>query len=103
MYPTLKLADVYAAIVYHLRYRQQIQDYLDARRRRGEETRRMTKAVAGGAGNSPTITPATCQLNFGNQKVKITTTGSSPESSLGQRRTLGCVENTIRDARHSVE
>ncbi|HUG71749.1 MAG TPA: DUF433 domain-containing protein [Pirellulaceae bacterium] len=40
MYPTLKLADVYAAIAYYLRHRQEIQEYLDARGRRAEETRR---------------------------------------------------------------
>lgn len=39
MYPTLKLADVYAAIAYYLRHRQAILDYLDARGQRAEETR----------------------------------------------------------------
>ena len=44
MYPTVKLADVYAAIAYYLRHRQEIQDYLDARGRRAEETRRMIQS-----------------------------------------------------------
>ncbi len=44
MYPTLELADVYAAIAYYLRHRQEIQDYLDARGRRAEETRRMIQS-----------------------------------------------------------
>jgi len=44
MYPTLELADVYAAIAYYLRHRQEIQDYLDARGRRAEETRQMIQS-----------------------------------------------------------
>jgi len=44
MYSTLKLADVYAAIAYYLRHRQVIHDYLDARARRAEETRRMIQS-----------------------------------------------------------
>jgi hypothetical protein len=36
MYSTLKLADVYAAIAYYLRHRQEIRDYLAERERRGE-------------------------------------------------------------------
>ena len=44
MYSTLQLADVYAAIAYYLRHRQEIQDYLVARDRRAEETRRMIQS-----------------------------------------------------------
>jgi uncharacterized protein (DUF433 family) len=44
MYPTLKLADVYAAIAYYLRHGQEIRDYLDARTRRAEETRQMIQS-----------------------------------------------------------
>ena len=36
MYSTLKLADVYAAIAYYLRHRQEIRDYLEERERRAE-------------------------------------------------------------------
>ena len=39
MYSTLKLADVYAAIAYYLRHRQEVQDYLAARQRRAEVLR----------------------------------------------------------------
>ena len=44
MYPTLKLVDVYAVIAYYLRHRQEIRDYLEARGRRAEETRRVIQA-----------------------------------------------------------
>jgi uncharacterized protein (DUF433 family) len=44
MYPTLKLADVYAAIAYYLRHRQEIRGYLETRERRAEETRRMIQS-----------------------------------------------------------
>lgn len=39
-YPTLELADVYAAISYYLRRRDDVEDYLREGRRQAEETRK---------------------------------------------------------------
>ena len=44
MYSTLKLADVYAAIAYYLRHRQEIRDYLEERERRAEVIRQSFQA-----------------------------------------------------------
>lgn len=39
-YPSVALADIYAAITFYLRHREDVQAYLDERRRRGDEVRR---------------------------------------------------------------
>ena len=39
-YPTVALADIYAAITFYLRHREEVEAYLDERRWRGEEVRR---------------------------------------------------------------
>ena len=44
MYSTLKLADVYAAIAYYLRHRQEIRDYLQERERRSDVVRQSFQA-----------------------------------------------------------
>ncbi len=44
MYSTLRLADVYAAIAYYLRHRQEIRDYLATRERRAEIIRQSFQA-----------------------------------------------------------
>jgi uncharacterized protein (DUF433 family) len=41
-YPTLNLADVYAAIAYYLRHRKEVDEYLQARR---EEAERMQQEI----------------------------------------------------------
>ena len=45
MYSTLKLADVYAAIAYYLRHRQEIRDYLAQRERRAAVIRQSSQAM----------------------------------------------------------
>jgi uncharacterized protein (DUF433 family) len=44
-YPTLDLADVYGVIAYYLRYRQEIDDYLLARRQEADNLRREIEAA----------------------------------------------------------
>jgi uncharacterized protein (DUF433 family) len=44
-YPTLALADVYGVIAYYLRHRQEIDDYLRARRQEAEELRQEIEAT----------------------------------------------------------
>jgi uncharacterized protein (DUF433 family) len=44
MYSTLNLVDVYGAITYYLRHRQEVQDYLLDRGRRSEEIRHLIQA-----------------------------------------------------------
>jgi uncharacterized protein (DUF433 family) len=39
-YPTVALVDIYAAITFYLRHREEIEAYLDQRRRQGEAVRR---------------------------------------------------------------
>jgi uncharacterized protein (DUF433 family) len=43
-YPSLKLADVYAVITYYLWHRQEIDAYLEERRRQAEELREQIEA-----------------------------------------------------------
>jgi uncharacterized protein (DUF433 family) len=43
-YPTLDLADVYAAIAYYLRHRQEVDEYLQARREEAEQLRQAIEA-----------------------------------------------------------
>jgi len=43
-YPSLKLADVYAAIAYYLSHLAEVNAYLDERERRSEEARREEEA-----------------------------------------------------------
>jgi uncharacterized protein (DUF433 family) len=43
-YPTLNLADVYGAIAYYLRHRQEIDEYIEGRRAEAEELRRQIEA-----------------------------------------------------------
>lgn len=43
-YPTLDLADVYATIAYYLRHREEVDAYLQARRKEAEELRHMIEA-----------------------------------------------------------
>lgn len=40
MYSTLNLSDVYAVIAWYLRHRPEVQEYLDDREQRAEETQR---------------------------------------------------------------
>jgi uncharacterized protein (DUF433 family) len=49
-YPSLDLADVYAAISYYLRHRAEVEDYLRARRQQREDVRRENKARSPQAG-----------------------------------------------------
>jgi uncharacterized protein (DUF433 family) len=43
-YPTLSLADIFAAITYYLRHREEVEEYLAERQQRGEEIRRKHEA-----------------------------------------------------------
>jgi uncharacterized protein (DUF433 family) len=43
-YPTLNLADVYAAIAYYLRHRKEVDDYLQARQEEAERLRQEIEA-----------------------------------------------------------
>jgi uncharacterized protein (DUF433 family) len=43
-YPSLRLADVYAAIGYYLRHREEVEAYLSEQRRQAEEVRRQDEA-----------------------------------------------------------
>jgi uncharacterized protein (DUF433 family) len=43
-YPTLNLADVYAAIAYYLRHRKEVDEYLQARREEAERLRQEIEA-----------------------------------------------------------
>ena len=43
-YPTLRLADVYGAIAYYLRHRQEIDEYLHVRRQEAETLRQEIEA-----------------------------------------------------------
>jgi uncharacterized protein (DUF433 family) len=43
-YPTLELADVYAVIAYYLRHRQEVDEYLHARREEAERLRQEIEA-----------------------------------------------------------
>jgi uncharacterized protein (DUF433 family) len=43
-YPTLDLADVYAAIAYYLRHRKEVDEYLQARREEAERLRQEIEA-----------------------------------------------------------
>jgi uncharacterized protein (DUF433 family) len=43
-YPTLNLADVYAAIAYYLRHREEVDAYLQARREQAEQLRQEIEA-----------------------------------------------------------
>ncbi len=43
-YPTLNLADVYAAIAYYLRHRKEVDEYLQARREEAEQLREVIEA-----------------------------------------------------------
>jgi uncharacterized protein (DUF433 family) len=49
-YPSLALADVYAAVGYYLRHRGRADDYLDEQRRRGAEVRALNEARCDAAG-----------------------------------------------------
>ncbi len=44
-YPTLDLADVYGVIAYYLRHRQDVDQYLDARREKAEKLRQEIEAT----------------------------------------------------------
>ncbi len=44
-FPTLDLADVYAAIAYYLRHRQDVDDYLNVRRQEAEKLRQEIEAA----------------------------------------------------------
>ncbi len=46
-FPSLKLADVYGAITYYLRHRQEVDDYLQARRQQAAELRQEIEARQG--------------------------------------------------------
>ena|SRR5438445_800334 len=46
-YPTLDLADVYGAIAYYLRHREEVDDYLDTRRQEAEKLRQEIEATQG--------------------------------------------------------
>jgi uncharacterized protein (DUF433 family) len=43
-YPTLELADVYAVIAYYLRYRKEVDEYLQTRREEAERLRQQIEA-----------------------------------------------------------
>jgi uncharacterized protein (DUF433 family) len=43
-FPTLNLADVYGVIAYYLRHRQELDDYLQTRRREAEQLRQEIEA-----------------------------------------------------------
>lgn len=43
-YPTLKLADVYATISFYLNHQQEVEEYLQQRRKQAHETRKMNEA-----------------------------------------------------------
>jgi uncharacterized protein (DUF433 family) len=43
-YPSLQLADIHAAISYYLRHRQELDEYLEGRRRQAEQVRRDNEA-----------------------------------------------------------
>jgi len=47
-YPTLNLADVYAAIAYYLRHRKEVDDYLHSRRDEAERLRQQIEATQPG-------------------------------------------------------
>lgn len=47
-FPTLNIADVYAAIAYYLRHRKDVDDYLNARRDEAERLRREIEATQPG-------------------------------------------------------
>lgn len=47
-FPTLDLADVYAAIAYYLRHRKDVDDYLDTRRQEAERMRQEIEAMQPG-------------------------------------------------------
>lgn len=47
-YPTLELADVYAVIAYYLRHRQEVDDYLQGRRKEAEKLRQEIEATQPG-------------------------------------------------------
>lgn len=49
-YPALELADIYAVITYYLQQRETVDEYLEARRRQGEETERELEARFPSAG-----------------------------------------------------
>jgi uncharacterized protein (DUF433 family) len=44
-FPTVHLADVYGAIAYYLRHREEVDDYLQARRQDAESLRRQIEAT----------------------------------------------------------
>ena len=44
-YPSLKIADVYAVITYYLQHREEIDAYLEERRRQAEEIRSRNEAL----------------------------------------------------------
>jgi uncharacterized protein (DUF433 family) len=50
-FPTLRLADVYAAIAYALRHPEEIETYLSGREREAEEVRRKIEAAQGDLGD----------------------------------------------------
>ena len=47
-YPSLRLADVYAAIAFYLNHQQEVETYLQLRQQQAQEIRKMNEARAAG-------------------------------------------------------
>ena len=47
-YPSLRLADVYAAIAFYLNHQQEVETYLQQRQQQAQEIRKMNEARAAG-------------------------------------------------------
>jgi uncharacterized protein (DUF433 family) len=47
-YPSLRLADVYAAIAFYLNHQQEVETYLQVRQQQAQEIRKMNEARAAG-------------------------------------------------------
>lgn len=62
-YTTLSLADVYAVVAYYLRHRDEVEEYLRERERKGEEQRRLWEAHSDPSGTRAKLLARRAQRN----------------------------------------